>query len=289
MPRSAKKARPSPVPKAPRSADRVRPLLKWAGGKSRLVPEILQRMPAQIETYYEPFAGSAAVFFALGSEGRFKRAVLSDQNRELIDVYRAIKRDVDAVIAALKEHVYDKEAFYRVRATNPQELDKFERAARFIYLNKTGFNGLYRVNRAGEFNVPFGRYTNPKICDEPRLRRCAEALKGARLLVSDFEQACEEAVAGDAVYFDPPYIPLSKTSNFIAYHNEAFEEPEHQRLAETFAGLIERGVRVVLSNSDTPATRKLYKAFKPSRILVARPINSKSSARGDVGEILVSG
>jgi DNA adenine methylase len=254
-----------------------------------LVPDILQRLPSEIETYYEPFAGSAAVFFALGSEGRFKRAVLSDQNRELIDVYKAIKRDVASVIAALKEHPYDREVFYRVRATDPRSLDLAERAARFIYLNKTGFNGLYRVNRSGAFNVPFGRYTNPKICDEPRLRRCAEALKGARLLVSDFEHACQEAKGGDAVYFDPPYVPISKTSNFTAYHSVAFEDAEHQRLAETFAALIDRGVRVVLSNSDTPATRKLYKAFKPTRILVARPINSKSHMRGDVGEILVSG
>ncbi len=279
--RSAKPNRPLSNP--------ARPVLKWAGGKSRLLPEILRCLPEQIDTYYEPFVGSAAVFFALRTQGRFRKAVLSDRNHELIDVYRALKKDVDSVIAALKDHSYDKDVYYRVRATDPKTLDLFQRAARTIFLNKSGFNGLYRVNRAGLFNVPFGRYTNPNICDEPRLRRAAQALKGVKLVVSDFHTACEGAKAGDAVYFDPPYIPMSKTSNFTAYHHEVFDMAEHQRLALTFDELVQRGVRVALSNSDTKETRKLFKGYKTEQILVARPINSKTSKRGDVAEVLVSG
>lgn len=292
MPQTGKSA---PAGSATRGAGRslegsnIRPVLKWAGGKSRLVPKILVRLPENIETYYEPFVGSAAVFFALRTRGSFKRAVLSDRNRELIDVYRALKRDVAAVMTVLKKYSYDRDVYYQVRSTDPKTLDLFERAARTIYLNKTGFNGLYRVNRAGEFNVPFGRYTNPNICDEPRLRSAARALKGVKLTVSDFEKACAEAGPGDAVYFDPPYLPVSKTSNFTAYHSEAFEMAEHERLAEVFSGLVKRGVCVALSNSDTTATRRLFKGYKTERILVSRPINSKTTKRGDVAEILVSG
>ena len=254
-----------------------------------MLPEILQSLPSQIDTYYEPFAGSAAVFFALHSQGRFRRAVLGDRNQELIDVYRALKRDVDAVIKALLKHSYDKAVYYRVRAMAPASLDLYERAARTIYLNKTGFNGLYRVNRAGKFNVPFGRYTNPKICDEGRLRRAAQALQGVRLKAGDFAKICASATQGDAVYFDPPYVPLSRTSSFTAYHSEAFDDAEHERLAATFDDLVARGVRVALSNSDTPKTRGLYEAHKTRRILVARPINSNTTRRGNVAELLVSG
>lgn len=263
-------------------------MLKWAGGKGRLVPRIIAQLPDKIQTYYEPFVGSAAVFFALASHRRFKRAVLSDQNRELVDVYRALQKDVSAVIKALAPHRYNRETFYRLREQEPSELDLAERAARTIYLNKAGFNGLYRVNRSGQFNVPFGRHTNPTICDEPRLTQAAALLKSVKLEVKDFETACTRAKSGDAVYFDPPYVPLSKTSNFTAYHHEAFDEVHHQRLADLFGRLADRGVSVVLSNSDTPLTRKLYNKWHLQKIMVARPINSKKTHRGDVPEILVS-
>lgn len=263
-------------------------MLKWAGGKGRLVPRIIEKLPEKIVTYYEPFAGSAAVFFALASQKRFKRAVLSDQNRELVDVYRALQTDVQAVVKALSPHRYSRETFYRLRALDPSKLDLAERAARTIYLNKTGFNGLYRVNRSGQFNVPFGRHTNPTICDESRLAQAAALLKSVKLEVQDFETACKRAKAGDAVYFDPPYVPLSKTSNFTAYHHEAFDEARHQRLADLFAELAERDVSIVLSNSDTPLTRKLYAKWHPQKIMVARPINSKKTHRGDVPELLVT-
>ena len=271
-----------PVPK---------PVIKWAGGKSRLVPQILGAMPEQFETYFEPFAGGAAVFFALATQGRFKRAVLADKNRELIDLYRALKKDVERVIAVLKHYSHSESEYYRIRALDPEQLDTFERAARTVYLNKTGYNGLYRVNRAGQFNVPFGRYKKPNFCDEPRLRVAASALKRVKLQVADFERCCEPAAKGDVVYFDPPYFPVSKTSSFTAYHREAFDEPEHERLARLCGVLARRGVTVILSNSDTERTRELFHSNTPKQIRIdvkmPRPINSRASARGEVSELLI--
>jgi DNA adenine methylase len=272
---------------------RCRPILKWAGGKARLVPSILPLLPARIETYYEPFVGGAAVFFALASERRFRRAVLSDLNAELADVYRGVKKDVEAVIALLQNYRrrHDADNYYRTREVDPQSIDLVQRAARFIYLNKTGYNGLYRVNRSGQFNVPFGSYVNPAICDEERLRGAASALRarGIRIEVGDFARVTERAQPGDAVYFDPPYFPRSTTANFTSYHSQAFDRDAHERLARALDELTGRGVRAVLSHSDTRFTRQLYdqRRFDVQKVLVTRPINSKPSARGKVGELLV--
>lgn len=251
------------------------------------MPAILEALPERIRTYYEPFVGSAAVFFALASEKRFQSAVLGDQNPELINVYRALQNDVRGLIKALSRHRYDRDTYYAVRDLDPTQLDEAERAARTIYLNKAGFNGLYRVNRSGQFNVPFGRHTNPTICDEPRLRRAAELLQSVSLEVADFATLCKAARRNDAVYFDPPYVPLSKTSNFTAYHQKVFDESEHQRLADLFGKLADKGVGVVLSNSYTPLTRKLYAQWSLKKIMVSRPINSKTTHRGNVAELLV--
>jgi DNA adenine methylase len=276
------------------SSPRFRPILKWAGGKSRLVPMILSRLPNEIGTYYEPFVGGAAVFFALAAEKRFKRAVLGDKNRDLIDVYKGVKADVGAVIALLRDYTrrHSQETYYQTRELDPQSLDLAERAARLIYLNKTGYNGLYRVNRSGQFNVPFGRYENPTICNEPRLHAAAEVLRsrGVSIKVADFERCTARAEPGDAVYFDPPYVPLTKTANFTGYHNEAFGAEQHQRLADTFADLTRRKVAAVLSNSGSKETRRLYEGdgIDVTRVLVSRPINSKSTARGAVAELIVS-
>ncbi|HVZ35597.1 MAG TPA: Dam family site-specific DNA-(adenine-N6)-methyltransferase [Polyangiaceae bacterium] len=278
----------------PSSVPGYRPILKWAGGKARLVPAILARLPSRIGTYHEPFVGGAAVFFALAGERRFRRAVLSDLNRDLVDVYRGVQSDVERVIRRLEEYRkrHDRETYYETRALDPSQLDLVERAARLIYLNKTGYNGLYRVNRAGQFNVPFGRYENPPICDAERLRAAAQALAPRRvsLEVADFDAVTERARRGDAVYLDPPYVPLSTTANFTAYHSEAFGKEAHQRLAETLAQLTRSRVSAVLSNSDTRWTRRLYdrELFQIDRVLVTRPINSKAIARGNVAELLVS-
>jgi DNA adenine methylase len=273
---------------------RFRPILKWAGGKSRLVPMILGRLPPQIGTYYEPFVGGAAVFFALAAEKRFKRAVLGDKNRDLIDVYKGVKSDVDAIITLLRDYTrrHDEATYYATRELDPEKLDLAERAARLIYLNKTGYNGLYRVNRQGGFNVPFGRYENPKICNEPRLRAAADVLRarGVSIKVADFEALSERAEPGDAVYFDPPYVPLTKTASFTGYHSESFGAQEHLRLAGAFASLTRRKVAAVLSNSGGKDTKRLYEqeGIEVDRVLVTRPINSKSTARGAVAELLVS-
>ncbi|MEY4546302.1 MAG: Modification methylase LlaDCHIA [Pseudomonadota bacterium] len=272
---------------------RFRPVLKWAGGKGRLLPKILPLLPERIETYFEPFVGGGAVFFALASERRFRRAVLSDLNAELVDVYRGIKKDVEAVIRLLEQYrkKHDADLYYRTRQLEPQRLELAERAARLIYLNKTGYNGLYRVNRKGQFNVPFGSYVNPAICDAERLRAAAVTLRarGLKLEVGDFASVTERAQPGDAVYFDPPYAPRSTTANFTSYHSQEFGRIAHEQLASTLEELTERGVRTVLSNSDTRFTRQLYdrQRFQVQKVLVARPINSKSTARGSVGELLV--
>ncbi|HEX2879449.1 MAG TPA: DNA adenine methylase [Polyangiaceae bacterium] len=264
-----------------------RPILKWAGGKSRLVPRILQLLPERMETYYEPFAGGAAVLFSLAHAQRFERAVLSDRNRDLVDVYRAVKTKVRSLIGLLETYSHNRDEYYRIRALDPATLDLVERAARIIYLNRTGYNGLYRVNSSGRFNVPFGRYKDPKFCDPPRLLAAAQVLKPVRLEVADFEEICSQAKAGDGVYFDPPYLPVSRTSSFAAYHHETFSTEDHERLARAFARLEAKGVATLLSNSSTPVSKKLYKNFKCQTVLVTRPINSRASGRGTVPELLV--
>lgn len=263
----------------------ARPVLKWAGGKRQLQHRILEKLQADINTYYEPFVGGGAIFFALAAENRFKRAVLGDRNADLVDVYRALTQDVEAVIRLLRKYRYSETEYYRVREQRPRSLAA--RAARLIYLNKTGYNGLYRVNRAGEFNVPFGRHKSPLICDEDNLRAAAEALSRAEVVTADFEAVCRDARAGDAVYFDPPYLPLSKTSNFTAYDPHPFGVDEHERLAQVFGRLERLGVCTVLSNSYTEQTRKIFGRFQYERVPVKRPINSKANLRGPVDEILV--
>ncbi len=263
-------------------------MLKWAGGKSRSLPRILAELPERIGTFYEPFVGGAAVFFALASEGRFRRAVLGDRNEALIDVYRGVKNDPEGVIRILRGYRYEKDEYYRIRALDPETLEPEARAARIIFLNKTGYNGLYRVNSRGQFNVPFGRYDRvPKFCDPDKIRGAARVLKNVKLRVGDFATVCHEAGRGDAVYFDPPYDPISKTANFTSYHREEFGRVEHTRLADVFGGLAARGVSVVLSNSDTPFTRSLFKKWTTHKLEVTRPINSRAAARGAVSELLV--
>jgi len=268
-------------------SERLRPILKWAGGKRSLVPRILKELPDQIGTYYEPFVGGAAVFLALAEEKRFRRAVISDKNAQLINLYTVVRDDLVKLLKKL-EALQDRtseEDYYEIRAQKGGT--KVERAARLIYLNKTGYNGLYRVNSKGGFNVPYGRYKRPKIYDPERLLAAMAALQGVTIEVADFEQSCRDAKPGDAVYLDPPYLPLSKTASFSAYHSEAFGMPEHQRLATAFDKLVKRGITAILSNSDTPETRELYRRFKPSGVQVRRPINSVASRRGAVSELLV--
>jgi DNA adenine methylase len=274
----------------------VKPVLKWAGGKRQLLVPILQfverSFPERIEKFYEPFAGGAAVFFALASRQKFNHAKLTDMNADLIRVYTELRDNADAVIAELEKLAaleLSKETYYlvreKVRAKRPGK--DSARAARLIYLNRTGYNGLYRVNSSGEFNVPYGSYKNPRILDRPRLLAAAEALQGVELAVEDFELSCKKAKRGDFVYFDPPYVPVSKTASFAAYHSVAFTSAEHARLAETFARLSKLGVATLLSNSYTPETRELYREFVTEKVQATRAINSNATRRGAVPELLV--
>lgn len=260
-----------------------RPFLKWVGGKTQLLEQLRPLFPTMFGRYFEPFVGGAALFFALRPGG----ATLSDVNDELIDCYRAIRDDVEAVIAVLKEHRYEREHYYSVRDIDPRRLSIEERAARTIFLNKTGFNGLYRVNRAGKFNVPFGRHSNPSFCDEDNLRSCALALRGVELRVRDFRTVAADAKRGDFVYFDPPYVPVSDTADFTSYVASGFSSRDQEELAEVFARLTKKGVFAMLSNSDAPFVRDLYSEFVIDDVFATRSVNSNAAKRGKVVEVVV--
>ncbi|HOZ45700.1 MAG TPA: DNA adenine methylase [Candidatus Hydrogenedentes bacterium] len=268
-----------------------RPFLKWVGGKGQLLDELLARVPS-FGRYHEPFVGGGALFFELarGECLGARKAYLSDSNPRLVEAYEAVRDHVDEVIALLQEHKarHSEKYYYAVRAEVPESLPK--RGARIIYLNKTCFNGLFRENSRGLFNVPFGRYKNPLICDEANLRAVAEALKRAHIESRPFESVLKKAEPGDFVYFDPPYHPVSKTASFTAYERGGFGEAEQRRLAGVFAELAAKGVRALLSNSDTALIRELYPAdvFRVEQVHAKRLVNSRADRRGEISELLVS-
>jgi DNA adenine methylase len=276
---------PAELPAFERTAPQPLPFLKWAGGKRRLVPALLQGVPAQFGAYFEPFVGGGALFFAL----RPPRAWLSDANHRLVRAYRGVRDDVDGVVARLHTYPHDRKFFLSLRE---QEIDSRTDAdveAWMIYLNRTGFNGLYRVNKQDRFNVPFGRYTNPTICDEPMLRADAQALRHSELHVADFAAVLERAAAGDFVYFDPPYVPLSMTSSFCSYTQDGFGLADHRRLRDVALALKRRGVAVMVSNSSQPLVVELYaEGFEIREALAARFINSKGDKRGPVKELIIT-
>lgn len=264
----------------------VLPFLKWAGGKTRLIAQYRAYLPAlsHIHHYYEPFIGSAALFFHLQPP----QATLSDLNPKLIEIYIAIQQEVEAVIEALQNHINDHDHYYAVRAQDVNQLSRAQRAARLIYLNKTGYNGLFRENQRGEFNVPFGRYKNPKICDPQRLRNASAALQGVTLQVGDFAEVVAHTEKGDFVYFDPPYVPLSPTSSFTSYNQHRFTNNDQYRLAQIVHELTERGCRVMLSHSDAPLVHELYgQDYQLISIFARRNINSKGNGRGPIKELLI--
>lgn len=268
------------------------PILKWAGGKKQLLPVILPRLPDRVRTYFEPFIGGGAVFFAMAHQQRFERAVISDKNLELVNLYTQVRDDVGGLIRALGLHVEratDSDWFYEVRSWSPTDLEPAERAARLVFLNRTCFNGLYRVNRKGAFNVPFGRYKKPRVLDEAKLRSAAEALRGVDIRAADFSDVAAEARTGDAVYFDPPYVPVSPTSSFHAYHAEAFGAEAHRRLVDVYRRCWRRGAVAVLSNSDCAFSRQLYAPLDVEVVRATRAINSAPSRRGAVNELLAVG
>ncbi|TVQ97535.1 MAG: DNA adenine methylase [Deltaproteobacteria bacterium] len=263
------------------------PFLKWAGGKSRLLEQYEPWWPEEFERYHEPFLGGGAVFFRLRPE----EAALSDVNGRLVDTWRAVRDSLPEVLERLAGHRerHGRTYFYRARQrfNAGRGVSPVERAALMIYLNKTCFNGLYRENGRGEFNVPIGSYRDPRIFDVGHLRAVSRVLQGVEIRVSGFESVVDRAEAGDLVYFDPPYVPLSATSAFTGYHASGFGMDLQHRLARVYAELDRRGCRVMLSNSDVPAVRELYAGWRIIGIRAGRSISCKSSRRGSVGEVLV--
>ena len=260
----------------------VRPILKWAGGKSQLLPELQPRIPSGFNRYVEPFVGGGALFFALQPE----RAIISDGNPELINLYQCVANDVEEVIAILKRYVNTEEAFYQVRAQDWRTLPAPEAAARMIYLNRTCFNGLYRVNRRGEFNVPYGRYRNPRICDENNLRNASIVLKRAEILCSDYLPVLDERTqSGDFVFVDPPYLPIGAWGDFKRYTKEQFYEDDHRQLADAIHRLNARNVWAVLTNSNHPLVHELYADFPMVIIPTKRNISCRGQNR--IGEDVI--
>jgi DNA adenine methylase len=271
----------------------VRPIVKWAGGKTKLLAELVARMPGEIRTYAEPFSGGAALFFAIADSPekyarKFDRAILADRNEELVITYNAVKKNVDDVIRELGVYKYDRDLFYETRAKDPRTLSDAARAARLLFLNRTCFNGLWRVNSKGEFNVPFGRYTNPTICDADALRAASHALARAEIVHADFAEVTRDLGRGDFVYFDPPYAPVSGTADFTAYAAGGFGHEEQVRLTAELRALRDRGALVMLSNADTPAMRALYKEFTLAIVGVSRSINSDATKRGETAELILT-
>jgi DNA adenine methylase len=266
---------------------RASPIIKWAGGKGSLLAQydLYFPSPGSYGRYIEPFLGGAAVFFYLQPPD----SLLFDLNAELIELYQVVRDDVEALIAELKTHVNQRDHYYRVRAQKPDQLLlPVERAARFIFLNRTCYNGLYRVNRQGQFNVPFGRYKNPNICDESGLRAASKALKNAFLRAADFAHVLSVARAGDLIYFDPPYEPLSPTSSFTSYTAGGFTTDDQRRLADVYRELDDRGCLLMLSNSNSAPIYELYDGYRFYEIYARRVINSKANGRGAIKELLIT-
>ena len=274
---------------------RVSPFVKWAGGKGHLVRHLMPLVPIRLKNYYEPFLGGGALFFSVFNRGTPFRSFLSDSNHELISTFKVLEETPEELVLKLsklqKQYLVSphKEAFYySVRATSPAS--RTELAARFIFLNKTCYNGLYRVNRKGMFNVPFGRYKHPRILNEANLLAASWALQdtGATIFEADYQKATEKSGEGDFVYFDPPYDPISKTSGFTDYTAVGFDKEDQIKLAEWFGELASRRCIVVLSNSDTPLVRRLYRKYFMKSIEVNRPINCKGKGRTGFKELVIS-
>lgn len=257
----------------------VRPILKWAGGKSQLLAELEGRLPSSFNGYIEPFFGGGALFFHLAHR-LVPGAIIADINPELVNLYEQVARNVEEIIGWLRSASATEEEFYRIRKLDWRALRPEEAAARTIFLNRTCFNGLYRVNKRGEFNVPFGRYANPSICNAPGLRAASQALKSATILCADYKTVLREYVSpGNLVFLDPPYLPISQYSDFKRYTKEGFYEEDHRELAAEVAALRELGAHVILTNSNAPLVHELYSSYQLSVVSTKRFINKDGGKR----------
>jgi len=264
------------------------PILKWVGGKTRLLSKLEERMPSSFGRYYEPFVGGAALFFRTAPG----QAVLGDYNPDLINVYKCVAWEVEKVARKLAAHKRNhcEEYYYQIRSKWNERSSRqtdIDRAAQFLYMNKTCFNGLYRVNSKGEFNVPVGRYENPAIYDLTTLRAASAALQKAEMYHGHYSEVVQSAKAGDFVYFDPPYHPLTSTANFTSYTKSSFNQDDQRQLRDLANALAKRGCAVLLSNSDTPFIRELFEGWNIDQVMCGRSISSKGSARGAVAEVMI--
>jgi DNA adenine methylase len=266
-------------------------LIKWAGGKKQLISQFEPFFPKEINRYFEPFVGGGTIaFYLLKTHPEITKIFLSDVNEELIATYNVVRVDVESLLSLLKEYKskHTKEFYYTIRSQDTKQLTPLQIAARFIYLNKTCFNGLYRVNSKGQFNVPIGNYKNPLICDERSLREIADMLQKDDVKVAQFYESVKSAKKGDFIYFDPPYYPLDAKKSFTSYTKNNFLEKEQIKLAETFKELDKRGCRVMLSNSDTTFIKKLYKDYKIHFVQATRMINCDATKRGKINEVVIT-
>ncbi|CYU68060.1 MULTISPECIES: DNA adenine methylase [Streptococcus] len=275
-----------------RTQPTLQPFTKWTGGKRQLLPVIKSLMPDNYNSYFEPFIGGGAVFFELIP----KKAIINDFNSELINCYRQIKDNPQKLIELLTKHQENnsKEYYLELRAVDRDnrinKMTDVERAARIMYMLRVNFNGLYRVNSKNQFNVPYGRYKNPKIVDSELILSISQYLNknNIEILTGDFEKAVEDVGAGDFVYFDPPYIPLSETSAFTSYTHEGFSYEEQVRLRDVFRKLDKKGAYVMLSNSSSPLVEELYKGFNIHKVEAIRTNGAKASSRGKISEFIVT-
>lgn len=274
------------------SENNLKPFTKWVGGKRQLLPQLHELMPKQFNRYFEPFIGGGALLFSLAPDN----AVINDLNADLANVYRMVKNKPKELLDILEKHAANntKEYYLAIRQLDRSDainqLSDVEKAARILYMLKVDFNGLYRVNKKGEFNVPYGRYKNPKIADYETIMSASNYFNKAdvKILNGDFSKAVKDAQTGDFVYFDPPYVPVTLTSAFTSYTAEGFNLKEQERLRDLFFSLDKRGVKVMLSNSDVPTVRELYKDANIHSVEANRFINSKSDKRGKVGEVIIT-
>ena len=275
-----------------KSQTTLQPFTKWTGGKRQLLPVIKSLMPDNYNSYFEPFIGGGAVFFELIP----KKAIINDFNSELINCYRQIKDNPQKLIELLVDHQKNnsKDYYLELRSVDRDgrihAMTDTERAARIMYMLRVDFNGLYRVNSKNQFNVPYGRYKNPKIVDSDLILSISQYLNknNIEILTGDFEKAVEDVGAGDFVYFDPPYIPLSETSAFTSYTHEGFSYEEQVRLRDVFRKLDKKGAYVMLSNSSSPLVEELYKGFNVHKVEATRTNGAKASSRGKISEFIVT-
>ncbi|KAA8923557.1 DNA adenine methylase [Thermoplasma sp.] len=274
----------------PLSKSDYRPILKWAGGKRQLLPILLKNIPAEFNNYYEPFVGGAALLISLYSSNLIDHAVISDTNKDLYDLYKIIKENPLELIQELKnlEFRNSREDYYKARSLFNSTEDPVRRSALLIYLNRHGYNGLYRVNSENKFNVPFGRYKNPSMPSSENIMAISEVLQSCAIMNSDFEFAVSGATKGDFVYLDPPYMPLNRTSYFTEYTKSGFDEKDQERLFRVFKGLSEKGVYVMESNSSTEFIKALYNDFSYIEVDARRNINSIGSKRNPIKELIIT-